>query len=553
MWLRFYRRQFWQSERLSWLATALGAGVINVVFLLLLRLIYVDTELYRFKEHFYAELVWPTPYIPAVLLLLAGLALWCRQAELDRLETGLLQLPVCLAAASLIPYLRLASWWLVGLASLVVVTALIRQINFSNLLQLWPSASTQTTFGRFIRLIPLTMAGLAFSLFMVITPSFSFDTNLFLSWTAKIHSYGPVDIYLKVPELDYPPLIVYLLWLYGWIMSPFGLLTSLPAFKITFALCLLGLVWLTQLWSPWRQFRPGLGGSQVLITFSAALVFNPMVWGQVDALLGLMMICTLLAISGRNVWFAGGWLNLILIFKPQAWFVLPLFGLLLFYRHGWWRGLAGFLAGSALSFGLCVIAFGGQISVFLKFWSQPALAGEAKASTFEAFNFFWLLGFHKKAAPLEVALLGFALIGCIYLIILFFSLRRPVQPAEIALATTLVLLVFFMFSIKMHERYLYYCLPSLALACIYQRRLYKPFLLLNLVCLVNPLYSYLKFQGLIKGEATWPVLLHPVLFSWLTLATGIYLFGFYLKMVLPELHFSQLLWPRPREVDQLKL
>ena len=518
-------RQLWQPLICSILPAALGLAAINAGFLTLLFTIYFNSSSVVGGGKTYASLIGPQPYLPAVLLLLAGLTMWCRQASLTWPEIVLLQLPIAIVVASLTQYLITYSWALLALAGLVITLALGEGLGLFYTLAFMLAFRP---FRSWVTFLPLIMAGLAFGLFILFTPSFSYDTNLFLSWTAKIHAYGPFDIYQRVPDLDYLPLIVYLLWLYGWLLAPFGLLTNLIAFKLMATLSVMGILLVIIHWRAELAGIQAMKSPLVALTFSAALIFNPAVWGQLDGLLGLMLVIGLRLVYGRNPYLAGVWLGMLVIFKPQGWFLLPLLGLLLLKKHGWQRSLIGLAMGAIVAIVLSVITFGARPDIFLKFWTQPALAGDGRVSTFNAFNMFWLLDYKTRNAPLEITLLSFGLLGAVYLSVLVFTWRRKVSPGEAALAAGLLMVAFFFFSIKMHERYLYYALPLLAVAVFSYRPLLKAFLILNLCCLSNTLYSYvncLNFSATRRPSPhLWPLLLDPSLFAWLTLVTTLYLF-----------------------------
>lgn len=509
------------------------------------------------KGNPYAGLLWPQPYIAAVLLLITCLVIWCGSANFNSLETTLLMLPLVLTIAALTPFLIGWSWGLLILALGLFITFRLHSFKAFNLKWLKVTGLTSnvrgvTTNPTFpasdvnkisTRWLVLTLvASLIVSLFLIVSPSFIFDTRLFFRWINKIHLYGPFDSYRYIPDLDYPPLIIYFFWFYSWLLAPFGLINSLPVFKICLASCSVAIslvIWLLiKVKQPTRNVTSvkleasALKVAQVLGIFSTGLLFNPVVWGQVDVIVGLMVLIGFWLVYVPRPLLAGGWLGLLLIFKPQAWLLLPLLSILLLKKAGWKRGIAAGVAGLIFCLLLSILAFG-SVTFFLKFWLQPSLAGtataEAATGSLQAFNVLWLLGFNTMPATAQITWFGFGIIALVEVLVLARTIWGRATQAEVSLGAAIVMVVFFLFAIKMRERYLYYALPVLLWACVYNRKLLKPYLILNYCCLVNTLYGYLSNQRhqLPTSFYLWLQLLQPEIISWLTLLTGLYLGGLY--------------------------
>lgn len=526
------------------IASLQSVGLLGLGFGLLLFLIQpagfvksaTTSRLNSGRSVDYNWLIWTQPYLTAILVVLIAVILWCKKGGLGGIETALLVIPISLTAAALFPLLLDWSWSLLGLG-LLLSTLVFNRFQLTT-----PKNWFSSAFGRFSHsqsyLLPLLVAGFTLCFFMAMAPSFSYDTRLFLSWTAKIHTYGPFNIYQHVPDLDYLPLLVYILWVYGWLLTPFGLATNLLVFKLVMSV--LGLAIVAGLYLMRR--RPAITNqveafalpkqtNQMLIlaTFSVALLFNPAVWGQVDSLLGLLLIIAFWLLYRNKLLLAGLELGMLLIFKPQAWFVLPLLGILLLKRGGWHKGMVAIGLGLLTGSGLTGLAFGGQVSEFLKFWFQPSLAGTGGGGTAGAFNFFWLLNLQSKPASSEVMWLGFGLITLVYLLVVAHTIWGEARIEQVACGATLIMLAFFLFSIKMHERYLYYSLPLLALTGLYNRRAFKPYLLLNFCCLVNMLHGYILANKIVVSNTEgWKIISEPTLVCWLTLGVMLYLLWFYI-------------------------
>ena len=517
--------------------TALGLELVSQPLKIAELPMLVGVQLHRMQIEVtgnpYAYLVWPQPYLLAVLLLLVGLTYWCQRANLDWLETGLLLLPFSLVTAALMPFLLVWSWPLLALALLVIAMAASwqRRIAFD-----WRHHRFVTTSKPGFLLLPILVAGFALSLFVLFAPSFAFDTRLFMGWSHKVHLFGPFDSYHHIVDLDYPPLIVYILWIYGWLLAPADLIANVLALKIFMSICMVGVgvvIWL--LGRPHFKGHPNLARVMVISSLSAGLLFNPAVWGQVDVLVGLMVLAAFWLVYRQHFLWAGAWLGLLLLFKPQAWILLPLLAVLIVKKAGWKRGMLAGIVGLVLTLALAIPAFG-DFNAFLKFWTQPSLVGaagkDADTGTLGAFNLLWLLGFDTKAATDDVTWLGLGLFTVIYLLVLARTIWHEASEQEVSLGAAVLLVAFFFLSIKMRERYLYYALPMLAWACLYHRKLIKPYLCLNLFCLVNTMHGYLQnnHHPLPTSFYLWPDLLQPIVFSWLTLGATLYLVWLYLQL-----------------------
>lgn len=483
----------------------------------------------------YAYLLWPQPYLLAVLLLLVGLTCWCYRVRLDWLETGLLILPFSLVAAALMSFLLVWSWFLIALAVLIIALAVSwqRRVAFD---WKWKHLRFITTSKPAFLLLPVLIASFALGLFVVIAPSFNFDTRLFMEWNHKIHLFGPFDSYRHIADLDYAPLIVYILWIYGWLLAPFNLTDNLLAFKIFMLSCMVGIslvIWL--LGRPRFKGQPNLDKVIVISSLSAGLLFNPAVWGQVDVLVGLLLLVAFWLVYRQHFLWSGALLGLLLLFKPQAWILLPLLAVLIVKKAGWKRGMLAGILGVIVTLVLAVPVFG-DFNAFLKFWTQPSLVGaagkDADTGSLGAFNLLWLLGFDTKAATDDVTWLGLGLFTLMYLLVLARTIWHEASEQEVSLGAAVLMVTFFFLSIKMRERYLYYALPMLAWACLYHRKLIKPYLCLGLFCLVNTLHGYLHNTHHPPPTSfyVWPDLLQPVVFSWLILGATLYLVWLYLEL-----------------------
>ncbi len=444
-------------------------------------------------------LFWPQPYLLVVLLLGLGLVGWFTLMGLN-------------------------FWWGSGL--LPVITLYLTSLQ-NDIIGQWPwllffagGLCLTTLAGRYLTRVGLRwwfMAGVIFLVaFFCVSPPSPTDMKISLQWIADLHTNptGPFDIYRASPRLNYPPLIAYILWFYQLAVGWLGLAGSDVALKFFYSLSLPLTVWL--LWTHLDKLSYRLNRSPheavesdsaaswprpalILSVFGASLLFDPASWGQTDTVLTLMLLATLICINRRWYWFAGILLWLDLLFKPQAWLIAPYFAFLLFLRLGWWKALKGGLAGFGLALLLGLPAFGFDLTYLPNLLFQPGLAGsvDQRTPTASGFNLMYVLGYSRTDPPTWLTYASLALIGLLFIVMsgLSWLLRHHVQDrleefCWDSLVSALLVSGFFLFELKMRERFLVYGIFFLAMAALRYRRVVPVYLLFNAVSLINMLVYF---------------------------------------------------------------
>jgi hypothetical protein len=237
-------------------------------------------------------------------------------------------------------------------------------------------------------------------------------------------------------------------------------------------------------WLIWQQLKTALPPQKltalapVLLVFglNTATLYNPTVWGQADAVLAMLLVLAFCLLYREHYFWATIVMALSLLFKPQAIFVAPLLVLVLLKKTGWRKTLRAVSLSAGLYIGLALPGFGFRLDKVGGYFFQDQLAGSLHADYIIAYNFPDLFDYETNPQA-WIAILGLGLIALTYLGLAFYVWKGRATPGQIALGAALAVGVFFTFAPKMHERYLYYALPFLALAAGYSalhRPIYRP-------------------------------------------------------------------------------
>ena len=311
---------------------------------------------------------------------------------------------------------------------------------------------------------------------------FSFDADVitFQAWAMHLHRYGFGAFYSAYTFTDYPPVYMYILYGLGavrsWFdwqaLSPlFNFFTFLPAMLADLAI---GLVIYLK-FSPSSARRAGECDKWALF-LAAAWVFNPAVilisgvWGQVESVFTLVLLLSLMFVREKNLLPGYILFAMAILTKPQALFLAPifLFSAVDFVRS---RKSVLYLMGSIIA------AVGVMVLVSLPFGLRDTLdifvsgAGLRGFASINAFNFWAFFGGNWQ--PWELPFFGTSYfawgIGIVLIIILgslaaLFADRDRNDGKGFYLIAAALFVVIFVFSVRMHERYLF---PGLLFLLIY--------------------------------------------------------------------------------------
>ena len=321
------------------------------------------------------------------------------------------------------------------------------------------------------------------------------DVNLFKSWGNNSLSGGFAQTYNTLgSNIDYPPLYVYCLYTAAALNSAFGglfgfgqeyfftVLIKLPSMLSDIAI---GYI-------IFRYAKKYLASEEFCLFLTAAWLLNPLslldsaCWGQVDSLLTIFVLGSIIFLNKKNYLVAGIFFGLGVMLKPQMFFFLPVFG------YMWLKDtVEGKKAVEALKkFGLSVGgALIGVIVPYIPFmhmgfkeieifgkninlpWIFSLFMGTADHYTYatvNCYNFWFLLGKNwvkddKLMGGVSLFTWGMIAIVLISLVTLYFSLKIKNSEGLPYLLAAFMFAAVPCFAPRMHERYFF---PAVALLLI---------------------------------------------------------------------------------------
>lgn len=317
-----------------------------------------------------------------------------------------------------------------------------------------------------------------------------YDLNCFGTWAVRVFSVGFKDFYSADIFTDYPPGYMYILYPIGALISKLGipyysglwlLLLKLPSIICDIAAGLL-------------IFKEGKkhisSGSALLLTcaylFNPCILLNSSIWGQVDSILALFIICTCLALvydkmPAAYIIFAAG-----VIFKPQILILSPVL-ISGFIDHVILNGfsfqklLKNLLAGIFAMLLPVLLSMPFGIGNVISQYTETL--GSYPYASVNAYNFWSFLGLNWTDQNTSVMLVPIRVWGATAIILVTavsisvpflykylykYKKNRETRFTEYPLLAAFIFFTVFTFSARMHERYLYPALLCLIFAYIYR-------------------------------------------------------------------------------------
>jgi Gpi18-like mannosyltransferase len=330
----------------------------------------------------------------------------------------------------------------------------------------------------------LLAAGLLVRLLVFFFIDFMFENDIrtFQIWASVLAENGLSNFYTSGIWSDYPPGFLYVLALSGvlrgifeWeILSPiFNFFIFIPAILADLAIG----------YGVYRAGKKYLASTSLYLAvalwiFNPAIILISAVWGQVESVFLLPLLLSLVLMRQKKLLYAYILYGVAIVIKPQSLFLGPVY---LYSAFDYWRGHKYVLAElkrlalyiSAAMAGILALAFPfaqgfNYMPVFQQFWGG---LDSYNFGTVNAFNFWALAG--RNWQPLDAQFLGLShavwgvIIAFLIVLIIFIALetdKRRSGGRQFWLIVAGVFVLTFVFSVKMHERYLF---PALLFLLLY--------------------------------------------------------------------------------------
>lgn len=367
----------------------------------------------------------------------------------------------------------------------------------------------------------------------VICPGHEVDRNCFASWAGKLASGGFHDFYHSGGFSDYPPVYLYILWIIGKIKELF----NLSAHSVLFGLLLKTPAILADLACGIMIYRLAYRHMKVhrtAMVLTAMYLFNPVVilnasmWGQVDSILALLMLFLCYALTERKMLFAYIVFGIGILFKPQMLFLAPvmLAGFIdrVFFHRFTFKKLGRELIQ------IILVAVSGLI-LCMPFQIKEVVSQYVDTiasypyTSINAFNFWGIFGKCWVKQDQTFLFLEYETWGMIFVTLiiaatlyLFISFRK--EHCRFFQAAVFAVAGIFLFSVRMHDRYLFPVLLLLLAAFIYKpaKEMMVSYVFFSALHFCNEAYAlYLYDSSNYQPHKIW-----TAIFSALTLMVFLY-------------------------------
>lgn len=293
------------------------------------------------------------------------------------------------------------------------------------------------------------------------------DTACFSSWATRVFSEGFGNFYSPDVFSDYPPGYMYVLYVIGaisdWLQLKYLSGGSLLLLRLPAILCDIATGYIIYTVSK-KHFTGRM--PIVLATIyllNPAVFINSSMWGQVDSVFTLtIVIIALLLSQGKTIpsyyVFALG-----ILLKPQTLVFTPLllYGI---YEHvfhkdfQWKKFYTNLLHGLLAIAGMLLAAMPYGLDKVIKQYGSTL--GSYPYISVNAYNFWSFWGLNWSSQEKGFLFLTFAQLGTLIIILLtilsaVLFLRRMKHPEKYFLTGSFLIITMFMFSVRMHERYLF--------------------------------------------------------------------------------------------------
>lgn len=327
----------------------------------------------------------------------------------------------------------------------------------------------------------LLLAGLVLRIIIAINQTgFSYDIQAFSAWADRMYQVGPSKFYSPDVFTDYPPLYMLVLYLVGLLRSVFQIehFSNLHILLLKIPAIICDLVCSYLIYS---EANKHFSQSRALVLMSTylflpAIILNSSAWGQIDATHTLIVILMCLLLKDTKMIPAYIVYAIGVLLKPQTLIFTPLLLVGIwdqvflngFQKKNFYQNLLG---GLAVILGMIVFCLPfGIDSVFKQYLKTLSSYPYASAN---AYNFWSLIGMNwsdQNTKFLFFSAKTWGSIVIVLIVVFVFLLSRYLKnnQAKYFILGVFITFTMFVFSVRMHERYVYPALALLLFAFIYK-------------------------------------------------------------------------------------
>lgn len=398
----------------------------------------------------------------------------------------------------------------------------------------------------------LVIAILFLRIILFTQPSFQIDMIAWQAWSARLVQVGPMNFYDTNIWTNYTPGYLFFLWIIGLL---FNGIFNVPFFSSTFIYIIKFITTIFDIATAILIFKilKEYGNKSwsilgfTLYLGNPAVIFNSSVWGQIDGILTFFILLSLyLIIEKHKPSFSSAFFAQAFFIKPQAIAVFPLYVLIILQNFK--KKFIGIITVFFLIFMAYALLFfpkdifSGFVNLVIK------MTKDYSFTSLYTFNMWSILGWWQNDAikwmGLSYALWGFLMyILALVLIIIPSLIKQNKDKFYSYLLYSLLILAFYLFPTRVHERYL---LPFFAFfliaALLKKSRLFiSIYIIVSIINFINlwfvyyyynfiysnPILSNNMFYGLI--EQNYKLLAATLIFCFSIILFFYYRLKFYAK------------------------
>lgn len=360
------------------------------------------------------------------------------------------------------------------------------------------------------------------------------DISCFKTWGYKLWEHGFASMYRKGDFTDYPPGYLYVLGALAGFCKTFGIDSATTLATVIFKLpaCICDIITGYLLYKMARRKF----GESISVLCSAVYVFNPAViinssiWGQVDSVYTLFLVIMCYLIVNKKLPFAYLTFAIGILIKPQMlifspvlfWAVIEQVFLDGFDKKNFWKNLLSGL-GAIGAMLLLMLPFGLE-KVLNQYMNTITSYPKATVNAYNIWTMFGLNWQEQTGTFLKVQYNHWGMLFIVFIVLsaVYLCYRCRKDDSKYFMIAGFIISGVFMFSVRMHERYMFPALVLILMAFLMKpvKELFYAFIGLTIIHFLNVshvLYYY-------KANSFSPKAMIPMIIAALSLGVVIYLF-----------------------------